>query len=564
MSDEQSQQTHSMMRQTDNIITFLSNDKVESTIQYDANNVLLQDDISNKEIDTTNNYSFDFKKFKFNNKPVFLIYAIITCVSLSQEILSSASFLELQLKKIQSHSDGAGSSSEYLTYMKWSGIVFTVFQMFSVYFFGSILDKRGVRFSALLFLVFYLLSNVTNLFLMSDYYNFDFYSYIFFRLIASLDGGFVVLVTIMNAGIADLYEVHTQRMVYFNYLYSIIGVSTFVVPFFTTFIIKKFGTYSTLQVQTAITFVNIAFVYLLLNNKPETNNANDEDTINKNPVKITQKKVDPVSNVLSTAEVIMAETNIIRKIIKQFEVFALPKNTGIARKNVFILETIKILSCFDQATISVGVSYLMVTYHFNAIQLNYITSFFGCYGCLTSFFGIKLFYYVVNNLTSLKPSTTFFDRVDQLQLFINCGSSLLAFTLPILFRKSWLGQVLMLFCLETFICVGPILDNGIIKIIEHEEEYVKLNSDEENSPLLATDNNEVSNESNNEKPAKSKTAIIFSCYTIQDKLSMALFSTALFQVLDMTKDSCPWAFFAVACFISFIRCIIALSVEPRD
>lgn len=71
MSDEQSQQTHSMMRQTDNIITFLSNDKVESTIQYDANNVLLQDDISNKEIDTTNDYSFDFKKFKFNNKPVF-------------------------------------------------------------------------------------------------------------------------------------------------------------------------------------------------------------------------------------------------------------------------------------------------------------------------------------------------------------------------------------------------------------------------------------------------------------------------------------------------------------
>lgn len=561
MSDEQNQQTQSMMRQADNIITFLSNDKVESTIQYNANNVLLQDDISNTETDSTNEYSFDFKRFKFNNKPVFFIYAIITCVSLSQEILSSASFLELQLKKILDHSNGAGSSSEYLSYMKWSGIVFTVLQMFSVYFFGSILDKHGVRFSALLFLLFYLLSNVTNLFLMSDFYNFDFYSYIFFRLIASLDGGFVVLVTIMNAGIADLYEVHTQRMVYFNYLYSIIGVSTFVVPFFTTFIIKKFGNYCTLQVQTAITFLNIAFVYLLLNNKSE-NNANDEDIINKNQAIISQRKVDPVSSVLSSAEVILAESNIIKKIIKQFKVFVLPKSTGIARKNVFILETIKILSCFDQATISVGVSYLMVTYNFNAIQLNYITSFFGCYGCLTSFFGIKLFYYVVNNLTNLKPSTKFFDRVDQLQLFINCGSSLLAFALPIIFRKSWLGQVLMLFCLETFICVGPILNNGIIKIIENEEEYVKMNTDEENRPLLLSENNEEYSESSSEKPAKSKTAIIFSCYTIQDKLSMAVFSTALFQVLDMTKDSCPWAFFTVACFISFVRCTIAFLVEP--
>lgn len=564
MSDEQSQQAHSMMRQADNIITFLSNDKVESTIQYDANNALLQDDISNKEVESTNDYSFDFKKFKFNNKPVFFIYAIITCVTFSQEILSSASFLELQLKKIQKHSNGTGSSSEYLSYMKWSGIVFTMLQMFSVYFFGSILEKRGVRFSALLFLLFYLLSNVTNLFLMSDSYSFDFYSYIFFRLIASLDGGFVVLVTIMNAGIADLYVVHTQRMVYFNYLYSIIGVSTFVVPFFTTFIIKKFGNYCTLQVQTAITFMNIAFVYLLLNNKPETNNANDDDMINKSQVSISQKKVDPVSNVLSTTEVIMAESNIIKKIIKQFEVFALSKNTGIARKNVFILETIEILSCFDQATINVGVSYLMVTYNFNAIQLNYITSFFGCYGCLTSFFGIKLFYYVVNNLTNLKPSTKFFDRVDQLQLFINCGSSLLAFTFPIVFRKSWLGQVLMLFCLETFICVKPILNNGIIKIIENEGEYIKLNTDEESNLLLPDDDIEDFNAFVSEKPPKSKTAIIFSCFTIQDKLSMALFSTALFQVLDMTKDSCPWAFFAVACFISFIRCIIAFLVEPRD
>lgn len=560
MNDEQSKQTQSMILQTNNIITILSNDKVESTIQYDANNVLLQDDISNKEVHDKSDYSFNFKKFKFNNKPVFIIYAIITCVTLSQEILSSASFLELQLKKIESHSNGTKTSSEFLSYMKWSGIVFTILQMFSVYFFGSILDKKGVRFSALLFLLFYFLSNVTNLFLMSDYYNFDFYSYIFFRLIASLDGGFVVLATIMNAGITDLYEVHTQRMLYFNYLYSIVGVSTFAVPFFTTFIIKKYGNYCTLQLQTTLTLLNITFVYMLLNNKPRSTTSKDEDTIIKDQVNITTKKVDPVDNVLSTAEVIMAETNIIKNIIKQFEVFVLPKKTGVARKNVFLLETMKVLSSIDQATINVGVSYLMVDYNFNAIQLNYIISFFGCYGCFTSFFGIKLFYYIVNNFTKLKPSTKFFDRVDQLQLFINNGSTLFAFTLPIIFRKSWLGQIFMLFCFETFVCVGPILNNGIIKIIENEEEYVKLNTDEESNPLMSRDDNEI----NSAKPTKSKTAIILSCYTIQDKLSSALFSATLFQVLELTKDSCSWAFYVVAWMVSLIRFVISFLVEPKD
>ena len=569
MTDERNNQTQSLMHQTDAIFTILSNENVDSTIKYARTKVQSQDDdqISTKS-ETPNDFSFDFKRLKFNNQPVFLIYVTVICVMLSQEILSSSSFLELQLKKITGHSATTQSTNEYLSYMKWSGIVFTVLQLFSVYFFGSILNKHGVRFSAFLFLFFYLVSNVVNLFLMSDYYTFDFYSYTFFRLIANIDGGLDVMVTIINAGIADLFESHPKRMLYFNYLYSIISVVTFLVPFVTTFVIKKFGNYYTLKVQTVITFFNIAFVHLLLNNKLKSRvETTDDDSINKNQVKITKKKINTFSSTKSKTEAI-TKNNVFTNIIKQFEVFILPKNTGIARRNVMLLELFNIFSTINQASISVGVSYLLVAYDFNAIQLNYLTSFFGCYGSLTSFLGIKIFYYIVNKFTSLKASSHFFDRIDRIQLLMNAGASTIGYLFPLIIRHSWLGQIFMMLCFDSVMFVAPVLNNSIIKIIENEKEYVKLQADEENDALLSVDDeNELEEDGENQEheevsPPKSKTAIIFSCFTIQNKITTALFSAVLFQVLEMTKDTRPWLFYVISLILSSINFFIASLVKP--
>lgn len=566
MVDQQNTHTQSMMNQTDTIIAVLSNDNIDSTIQYAPNGIYLQEEDSiSAEPEPPTKLAFDFKKFKFNNKPTFMIYAIITCVTLSQEILSSASFLELQLKKIKNHSQKAQNSNEYITYMKWSGIIFTMLQLFSVYFFGSVLDNRGVRFSAKLFLIFFLVSNVVNLYLMSDYYGFNFYSYILFRLIASIDGGFVVLVTIINAGITDLFESHTKRMLYFNYLYSIVGVTTFVIPFLTTFIIKRFGNYCTLQVQTIITVFSITFVQLFLNDKStKTTKKNDNDSITKQQVKVTKKRIQPTASLITQTEAVLAETNVIKKIIKQFEVFILPKNTGIARKNVLLLELFKIFSSFNQATINVGVSYLMIAHDFTAIQLNYIISFFGCYGCVTSFVGIKVFYYIIEKFTNLKTSTHYFDYIDKTQLLISAGSTLAGFVFAIVCSGSWVGQVLMLLCFETFVAASPILTNGIIKIVENQQEYVKLYGDEENTALILDNasDDEGDVEYEEVEPAKSKTAIIFSCYTIQDKITTTLIATMLFQVFEMTKDTKPWFFYVISAFFALVNFMIALLVEP--
>ena len=566
MIDEQNSHTQSMMNQADTIIAVLSNENIDSTIQYAPNGIYLQEEGSiSAELDTPTKFAFDFKKFRFNNQHTFMIYAFILCVTLSQEILSSASFLELQLKKIKSHSPKTQSGDEYIAYMKWSGMIFTMLQLFSVYFFGSLLDRRGVRFSVMLFLLCFFVSKVMNLYLMSDYYNFNFYSYIPCRLIASMDGGFVVLVTIINSGITNLFESHTKRMLYFNYLYSLVGIITFVIPFITTFIIKRFGNYCTLQVEAIVTFFTIAFVQLFLNDKSKkTAEIKDNDIIAKQQVEITKKTVQPTTSLLSQADVFLAETNIIKKIIKQFEVFILPKNTGIARKNVLLLELFKILSSADQATINVGISYLMIAHDFTAVELNYIISFFGFYGCVASFVGIRVFYYIINKFTNLKASAHYFDRIDKTQLLITSGASLAGFTLAIVCKGSWLGQILMLVCFETFVSAAPILSNGIIKIIENQHEYVKLYGDEENSPLFL--NNAYDDEEDfvyeEFEPVKSKTAIIFSCYTIQDKITTALFGALLFQVFEMTRDTKPWFFYVVSGFFALVNFIIAQFVKP--
>ena len=119
MIDEQNSHTQSMMNQADTIIAVLSNENIDSTIQYAPNGIYLQEEGSiSAEPDTPTKFAFDFKKFRFNNQPTFMIYAFILCVTLSQEILNSASFLELQLKKIKSHSPKTQSGDEYIAYMK--------------------------------------------------------------------------------------------------------------------------------------------------------------------------------------------------------------------------------------------------------------------------------------------------------------------------------------------------------------------------------------------------------------------------------------------------------------
>jgi len=112
------------------------------------------------------------------------------------------------------------------------------------------------------------------------------------------------------------------------------------------------------------------------------------------------------------------------------------------------------------------------------------------------------------------------------------------------------------------------LNNSIIKIIENEKEYVKLQADEENDALLSVDDeNELEEDVENQEheevsPPKSKTAIIFSCFTIQNKITTALFSAVLFQVLEMTKDTRPWSFYVISLILSSINFFIASLVKP--
>lgn len=506
---------------------------LENNFSYNTN--LEENEISKEE----HEWKFDWKRLKFNGNPNFLIYTILITVYSAQQLFIATTFLDLQFNKIVSSSLGDSSNeislsntNDYLSYMKWSGIVLRTLEMFIVSTFGKVLDSHGTRATTLLFFVFSLANGGIMLYTMSSNYSFAFKTYLPLQIFGNLGGGLSVLMVIGQSGITDLFEDYEKRIVYFNYLGSIIGSVAFLVPIFTTFFIKKFGKYAVLKVNIYITAIEICIVYIALN-----------DGKKKPKAEVTEEQT-------SATVAVQKEDNYFLNFLSQFKVLALPKSEPVARRNVFLLTAFKMLKAIAPASSNILVAYLMIIFNFDAINLNYLISFISIYGALCSFGGIKIFYYITKNVLKMKHDKRRFDQIDKAQLAISALGSVLASFVALIFRNYLLGILLMLVLEATFEFSSCVINNSIVKYVENTKE---LNV--ENERLIDSDSTEVVQE-----PGKNKLGSIYACFSILDIVVIVLFNAILFQIFESSKESRPWLFLIVpslcACASVVICCLI--------
>lgn len=485
-------------------------------------------------------FSFDWIHFKFNLEPNFFIYAFLLSLHMAQDLFLNAAFLELQLDKIVKSSEKKSAnknlvtftSSDYLSYMKWSGIILTTLQMLVISQFGKLLDTRGIRFTTLVFFALIFLNGSIVLYTMSSKYNFEICTYLPLKIIGGLDGGSTVLLTIVQNGITDLFTSHEQRIVSFNYILSSISVISFIVPIFTTFFIKKFGKFTILKVSLFITIVEFSLVYLFLNDakvKKQTQTTTTNNNNNKNSQKVIHKPSDSL--------LVSKNHNFFTNFLLQFKVLVLPKSDPIARKNVFFLIGFKVTNYIFTASGPVVIAYLMLIFNFDAIKLNYLVAFIGLYGAICSVSLINLFYYIISNILKMKHNPKKFDKIDKIQLFLLAFGSFVAFNICLFLRKHLSGILAVLVILTTFDFCVPVINNSIVKSIEHTTRELEEEVEEEQLLL-----NNDQNINTSEVPERTKTGTIYACFSILDKLVMIVFSATMFQVFDLSKDSKPWLF----------------------
>lgn len=509
--------------------------------------LFLENDVSHNNINLEENelskeepeWKFDWKHLKFNGKPNFLIYTVLITLYTSQQLFVATTFLDLQFNKIVSSSLGHSSSeislsntTDYLSYMKWSGVILRTLEMFIVSKFGQFLDSHGTRVTTLLFFVLALVNGGILLYTMSSAYSFAFKTYLPLQIFGNLGGGLSVIMTIGQSGITDLFDDYEKRIIYFNYLASIIGSVTFLVPIFTTFFIKRFGKYAVLKVNIYITAIEICLVYLVVNDGT--------------------RKAEKTSEEETTASLaIRKENNFFVDFLSQFKILALPKTEPIARRNVFLLTTFKMFKAIGPACSSVLVAYLMIIFNFDAIYLNYLVSFISIYGALCSFGGIKIFYYITKSILKMKHDKSRFDQIDKAQLAISALGSILASFIALLFRNYLLGILLMLMLEATFDFSSPVINNSIVKYIENSKEVTV-----ENEPLLDPDSTEMV-----EEPRRNKIGSIYACFSILDIIVGVLFNTMLFQIFESSKESRPWLFLIAPSLCACANVVIYFLVQ---
>ncbi|XBW36284.1 hypothetical protein QEN19_001873 [Hanseniaspora menglaensis] len=503
---------------------------------------------------------FDWKRFKFNLKPNFFVYTFFASIVMAQSLFTMTTLLDLQMDKISHAGDvSITNNDDYLTFMKWSGIVVTLSQMFVISKVGELLDKFGIRFTTLTFFTFHVLHSSIMLYTMSEKYIFHMASYFPLYIIASLSGGPMVLLTIVQTGITEIFSLHEERMVHFNYLQSIVGATTFIVPFLTTFFIKKYGKYTVLKVDFCLTITGLVSAYLILNNiKPIKNNTAKIDQ--KDQIEIRVKRLNKATKKSKHGSSIL-EKFLNLKFISQFKVFLLPKTEVVGRRNVLLLLLFKIANSIQESAPMIMLTYLMQIFNYDAIYLNYLISFIGIYGSFCSVVGIKIFYYVTHSILHIEHNGKKLDKIDISQMYLTSIGSLIGLIYAIIKKNSVYGVLTMFFFLTTFDFLKPAAANIIVKYVNNSS--CKNREELETEGLLESDGEETE-ETQIVSDQEAKNGTLYACMSIIERIVLGFGSAMFFQVYGMTKDTKPWFFLVVLLAVPISNLLLLFAMRAED
>lgn len=424
---------------------------------------------------------FDFKHFKFNLKPNFYLLVCLSALKFVASFICVTALSDLKMRKVVgSFEDSNSGQSEYLRVQSFVSAFQSVTGIITSSYFGSLSDRKGRFFAFVLSAVLSVMAGLINLFIFSDRYQYNIYSFLLLLSVSTLDGGVVVLNALTNSYISDIVPSNERLLFFSTYQCVICGLST-VVPLLTAFIVNKTSNYTTLLFSMVLYVLTLIGTWLFLSESLSTEARQESMTENQKTIEkykmLREKCFEDIrssdsssrGNLFSKVFRAIYHTcrlHVVVDVVRPLKALYLPKtSTGslIPRVNALILVASQVfyLASYDGAGVALT-PYALIDLQWTSVDLSYFFSYSSVISTITLLLvPIYLYPYLIQK-RGFKILTFSVDKLDILNMRVLSVGLMFSVVCPLLFISTQgLYGCTFFFGLVSF--AVPTIQNSLLK-----------------------------------------------------------------------------------------------------